>query len=203
MAARSSSLASAGTVLIQVMLVPQTAERLSYTVGREAEANDARTERVTARGTRATLALEDGTVFTGRPLGRAGETTGEVVFNTALCGYQEILTDPSYAGQMIAFTYPHIGNYGVNDDDLESRRPHCRGLIVRDLARRESNWRATSDLESFLREHGVPGISGVDTRRLTRHLREVGAIPGAFGTDERAAREAATSAASTDGLDLV
>jgi carbamoyl-phosphate synthase small subunit len=152
------------------------------------------------------LVLGDGTLFEGELVGAPpenGVATGEVIFNTALCGYQEILTDPSYAGQMIAFTYPHIGNYGVNDEDLESRRPYCRGLIVRDLARRESSWRATSDLESFLREHGVPGISGVDTRRLTRHLREVGAIPGAFGTDERAAREAAALATGTDGLDLV
>ena len=85
-----------------------------------------------------------------------GVATGEVVFNTALSGYQEILTDPSYAGQMITFTYPHIGNYGVNDDDLESRRPFCRGVIVRDLARRPSSWRATGDLDRFLVEHGSP-----------------------------------------------
>jgi carbamoyl-phosphate synthase small subunit len=164
---------------------------------------------VTSRA--AVLILRDGSLFEGEAVGHlpndhlANDTvaTGEVVFNTALSGYQEILTDPSYAGQIITFTYPHIGNYGVNDDDAESRRPFCRGVIVRDLARRPSNWRATGDLETFLREHEVPGIAGIDTRRLTRHLREHGALPGAFGTDEGAVRAAATAASGTDGLDLV
>jgi carbamoyl-phosphate synthase small subunit len=154
----------------------------------------------------ALLVLRDGTTFEGEAIGaeaRDGVASGEVVFNTALCGYQEILTDPSYAGQIIAFTYPHIGNYGVNDHDRESARPHCRGIIVRDLARRPSSWRATGDLESLLREHGVPGITGIDTRRLTRHLRDVGAMPGAFGTDEAEVRAAASVAPSTDGVDLV
>ncbi len=94
---------------------------------------------------------------------------------------------------MITFTYPHIGNYGVNRDDLESRQAFCRGVVVRDLARRPSSWRATGDLDRFLVEQGIPGISGVDTRRLTRHLREHGALPGAFGTDEAAVRTAAAS----------
>ena len=154
----------------------------------------------------AVLVLKDGTSFEGEAVGHVpddGPATGEIVFNTALSGYQEILTDPSYAGQIITFTYPHIGNYGVNDDDAESRRPFCRGVVVRDLARRPSNWRATGDLDSFLREHRVPGITGVDTRRLTRHLREHGAMPGAFGTDEEGVRAAATAAGGTDGLDLV
>ena len=102
----------------------------------------------------------------------AAVTTGEVVFNTALSGYQEIVTDPSYAGQIITFTYPHIGNYGVNADDDESRRPFCAGVIVRELARRPSNWRAESSLDELLRRHRVPGIAGIDTRRLTRHLRD-------------------------------
>ncbi len=122
----------------------------------------------------------DGTAFEGETVGHvpeSGVAAGEVVFNTALSGYQEILTDPSYAGQMITFTYPHIGNYGVNPDDLESRRPFCSGVLVRDLARRPSNWRATESLEEFLRRHRVPGIAGIDTRRLTRHLREAGALP--------------------------
>jgi carbamoyl-phosphate synthase small subunit len=154
----------------------------------------------------ALLVLSDGAVFEGEAVGRvpeAGVATGEVVFNTALSGYQEILTDPSYAGQMITFTYPHIGNYGVNPDDAESRRPFCSGVLVRDLARRPSNWRATESLDDFLRRHGVPGIAGIDTRRLTRHLREAGALPGAFGTDESAVRAAASAAVPTDGLDLV
>jgi carbamoyl-phosphate synthase small subunit len=159
------------------------------------------------RATEAVLILRDGTLFEGEAVGHvpegAGVATGEVVFNTALSGYQEVLTDPSYAGQIITFTYPHIGNYGVNDDDAESRRPFCGGVIVRDLARRASNWRATEGLDDYLRRHRVPGIAGVDTRRLTRHLREHGALPGAFGADESAVRAAAAVAASTDGLDLV
>ena len=154
----------------------------------------------------AVLVLRDGELFEGEAIGAipdGGVATGEVVFNTALSGYQEILTDPSYAGQIITFTYPHIGNYGVNDEDFESRGAFCRGVIVRDLARRHSSWRATGDLESLLKRHGVPGLTGIDTRRLTRHLREVGAIPGAFGTDEQAVRDAAAAAQGTDGIDLV
>jgi len=126
-----------------------------------------------------------------------------LVFNTALSGYQEIVTDPSYAGQVITFTYPHIGNYGVNADDDESRRPFCAGVVVRDLAPHHSNWRATGSLDDLLVRHGVPGISGIDTRRLTRHLRDEGALPGAFGTDEAAVRAAVEGARSTDGIDLV
>jgi carbamoyl-phosphate synthase small subunit len=154
----------------------------------------------------ALLVLADGTTFEGEAVGHVpeqGVATGEVVFNTALSGYQEILTDPSYAGQMITFTYPHIGNYGVNPDDAESRRPFCSGVVVRDLARRPSNWRSTGSLDEFLRRHRVPGIAGLDTRRLTRHLRRSGALPGAFGADEGAVREAAASARATDGIDLV
>jgi carbamoyl-phosphate synthase small subunit len=154
----------------------------------------------------ALLVLSDGATFEGVAAGHVpedGVAAGEVVFNTALSGYQEILTDPSYAGQMITFSYPHIGNYGVNPDDVESRRPFCSGVLVRDLARRPSNWRATESLDEFLRRHHVPGIAGLDTRRLTRHLRESGALPGAFGTDESAVRAAAASATTTDGIDLV
>ncbi|MGH9036059.1 MAG: glutamine-hydrolyzing carbamoyl-phosphate synthase small subunit [Acidimicrobiia bacterium] len=155
--------------------------------------------------TPALLVLADGATFEGEAIGEPPTTpvTGEVVFNTALSGYQEVLTDPSYAGQIITFTYPHIGNYGVNPADAESARPHCAGIVVRDLARRASNWRATEDLATWLRHHGLAGIAGVDTRRLTRHLRDHGALPGAFGTDEDAVRSAAASAAGTDGLDLV
>jgi carbamoyl-phosphate synthase small subunit len=161
---------------------------------------------MSARRPEAVLVLADGTAFEGEAVGAvpaSGVAQGEVVFNTAMSGYQEILTDPSYAGQVIAFTYPHIGNYGVNRDDLESRRSFCRGVVVRDLARRPSSWRATGDLESFLVEQGVAGIAGVDTRRLTRHLREQGALPGAFGTDEAAVRAALQGAVGTEGIDLV
>ncbi len=155
----------------------------------------------------ALLVLADGTTFEGEAIGAVpdgGVATGEVVFNTVMSGYQEVITDPSYAGQVIAFTYPHIGNYGATPDDDESRRPFCRGVIVRDLARRPSNWRSADDLDTFLVRHGVPGISGIDTRRLTRHIREAGSMPCAFGTaDERTLKEAATSEAGTDGVDLV
>src|SRR5437660_12166857 len=129
----------------------------------------------------ALLVLADGTTFEGEAIGASppgGIATGEVVFNTVLSGYQEVITDPSYAGQVITFTYPHIGNYGVADADDESRRPFCRGVVVRDLARRHSNWRSDNDLESFLRSHGIAGIAGIDTRRLTRHLRDAGAMAG-------------------------
>ncbi len=124
------------------------------------------------------------------------------MFNTALSGYQEIVTDPSYAGQIITFTYPHIGNYGTNPDDDESRRPFCRGVVVRDLARRPSSWRSTEPFPDFLVRHGVPGIAGIDTRRLTRHLRDAGAVPGAFGTDEARCAPRPSRPRPTDGLDL-
>jgi carbamoyl-phosphate synthase small subunit len=153
----------------------------------------------------ALLVLADGTVFEGEAIGAdVPVASGEVVFNTVLSGYQEVITDPSYAGQVIAFTYPHIGNYGVTPDDDEAHRPFCRGVVVRDLARRRSSWRATDDLDAFLRRTGVPGIAGVDTRRLTRHIRDAGAMPGAFGTaDEATLRAAAAAEPGTDGVDLV
>jgi carbamoyl-phosphate synthase small subunit len=152
------------------------------------------------------LVLADGTVFEGELLGPApdgGAAVGEVVFNTALCGYQEIVTDPSYAGQIITFTYPHIGNYGVNPDDAESRRPFCRGVIVRDLTERPRSWRATEGLREYLERHRVPAITGIDTRRLTRHLRDAGAMPGAFGADQATATATARDAPDTEGIDLV
>ena len=155
----------------------------------------------------ALLVLADGEVFEGEAAGSAppaGVATGELVFNTALSGYQEVLTDPSYAGQVIAFTYPHIGNYGTNPTDSESRGPACRGVVVRDLIDTPSNWRAEQGLERFLQSHGVPAITGVDTRRLTRHLRDHGAMPSAFGTaGESVLSAAARSAPGTDGRDLV
>ena len=155
----------------------------------------------------AALVLADGTVFEGEAIGVAapdGISTGEVVFNTVMTGYQEVLTDPSYAGQIITFTYPHIGNYGVNEADNESRRAFCRGVIIRDPARRTSNHRATDDFSTFLTAQGLSGIAGLDTRRLTRHIRDLGAMPGAFGTaDEASLRAAATAEPGTDGIDLV
>jgi carbamoyl-phosphate synthase small subunit len=156
--------------------------------------------------TEGVLVLHDGTLFEGELMGATppgGAAVGEVVFNTAMTGYQEIVTDPSYAGQIITFTSVHIGNYGVTPEDDESARPFCRGVVVRDMARRRSNWRADGDLDAFLQHHGVPGIGGIDTRRLTRHLRDHGAVPGAFGADETTVKQAATDAPSTDGLDLV
>ncbi len=153
------------------------------------------------------LVLADGNVFEGELIGAdasGGIATGEVVFNTALSGYQEIITDPSYAGQIISFTYPHIGNYGINAHDYESRGAFCRGVIVRDIARRHSNYRAEGHLESLLRSHSIPGIAGIDTRRLTRILRDTGAMPGAFGdASEAAIRAAAAIEPGTDGIDLV
>lgn len=155
----------------------------------------------------AAIVLADGTLFEGEAIGArpdGGVSTGEFVFNTVLSGYQEVISDPSYAGQVITFTYPHIGNYGVNPADDEAREPHCSGVVVRDLARRHSNHRAVGGLDDYLRHHGVAGIAGVDTRRLTRHLRDHGAIPGAFGTaDESTLRAAAATATGTDGRDLV
>ena len=163
--------------------------------------------------TSAALVLADGSTFEGQLLGAVpagGAVSGEVVFNTALSGYQEVLTDPSYAGQIISFTYPHIGNYGVNPDDDESRGTFARGVIVRDLARRHSNYRATDGLESFLLRHGLTGIGGIDTRRLTRILRSSGALCGAIGAtdgsgavDEGMLRSAAAGEPGTSGVDLV
>ncbi|WP_420637426.1 glutamine-hydrolyzing carbamoyl-phosphate synthase small subunit [Candidatus Poriferisocius sp.] len=153
------------------------------------------------------LVLSDGEVFEGEAIGAApanGITSGEVVFNTVLTGYQEVITDPSYAGQIITFTYPHIGNYGVTPLDHESRRPFCRGVIVREMARRRSSWRATDDLDAYLAEQGIAGLAGVDTRRLTSHIRDAGAMPGAFGTAaESDLRAAARAEPGTDGVDLV
>ncbi len=152
------------------------------------------------------LVLADGTVFRGEAAGFAppsGVSTGEVVFNTAMSGYQEVLTDPSYAGQVVAFTYPHIGNYGVTPLDEESARPACSGLVVRDLADHPSSWRAVGPLEGFLVQHRVAAITGVDTRRLTRRLRDAGAVGCAFGTAPvDVLTERAATAPTTDGRDL-
>jgi carbamoyl-phosphate synthase small subunit len=124
----------------------------------------------------AILALEDGTIFAGRGFGGRGSVTGELVFNTAMTGYQEILTDPSYAGQIVTFTFPHIGNVGTNDEDREALTPVVRGLVTRAAVTRPSNWRDQLDLVGWLERHGIPGIAGVDTRRITSVLRDKGAL---------------------------
>ena len=130
----------------------------------------------------AKLALEDGTVLTGQAFGASGQVDGEVCFNTSMTGYQEILTDPSYRGQIVTMTYPEIGNYGVNREDMESAKPHMAGFIVRHLSRRVSNFRAEGDLAGYLAEHGVVGLEGIDTRALVRRLRIRGAMKGILST---------------------
>ena len=154
----------------------------------------------------ALLALQDGSVFLGESIGIAGQTVGEVVFNTALTGYQEILTDPSYARQIVTLTYPHIGNVGTNDDDEESSHVHASGLVVRDVPPIASNWRMQQTLPEYLTRYKVVAIAGIDTRRLTRILREKGAQNGCImageNLDEQAAIAAAQAFAGLKGMDL-
>jgi carbamoyl-phosphate synthase small subunit len=154
----------------------------------------------------AKLALEDGAVFSGYSFGAPGEVDGEVCFNTSMTGYQEIITDPSYRGQIVAMTYPEIGNYGVNAEDLESARPHLAGFVVRNLSRRASNFRSTGTLEEFLTRWGVVGIAGIDTRALVRHIRNQGALKGVISTvdlDDARLVAKARSSAGLVGRDLV
>jgi carbamoyl-phosphate synthase small subunit len=131
----------------------------------------------------AKLALEDGTVFTGRAFGAAGTTEGEVVFNTSMTGYQEILTDPSYKGQIVTMTYPLIGNYGINREDTESKKPHVAGFIVKELSPIHSNWRADMSLDDYLKQNNIVGIAGIDTRALVRKIRITGAMRGILSTE--------------------
>ena len=133
---------------------------------------------------KAILALEDGRIFNGIPFGAEGERFGEIVFNTGLTGYQEVLSDPSYQGQIVTMTYPLIGNYGTNENDMESRALWLEGFVVREVCRQPSNWRSTKDIETFLKEYNVVGIEGVDTRALTRHIRESGAMRAAISTED-------------------
>lgn len=133
---------------------------------------------------KAVLALEDGLVFEGESFGAGGETFGEVVFNTSLMGYQEILTDPSYKGQMVVMTYPHIGNYGVNIDDEESHQPWVEGFVIKELSPVVSNFRSQMKLDEYLKKHRIVGIQGIDTRKLTKHLRDQGAKKGGISTAE-------------------
>jgi carbamoyl-phosphate synthase small subunit len=155
--------------------------------------------------TPAILVLADGTVFRGISVGAAATTTGEVVFNTALTGYQEILTDPSYAQQIVTLTYPHVGNVGTNAEDEEAAKVYANGLVIRDLPLLTSSWRNTEDLGTYLKRHGIPAIAGIDTRKLTRILREKGAQNGclmAGVVDEAKALEMARAFPGLSGMDL-
>jgi carbamoyl-phosphate synthase small subunit len=146
------------------------------------------------------LVLEDGRTFRGRAIGAARERTGEVVFNTSMTGYQEILTDPSYKGQIVLMTCPEIGNYGTNPGDLESRVPQVEGFVVRNVSVMPSSWRATQGLPQYLREFGIPGIAGIDTRALTRHLRTRGSMKGIISAVDRDPVSLARKAAESPGL---
>jgi carbamoyl-phosphate synthase small subunit len=160
---------------------------------------------MTAKKDAAVLVLADGSVFRGRSIGAPETTVGEVVFNTAMTGYQEILTDPSYCRQIVTLTYPHIGNTGVNEEDHEAARVHAAGLVIRDLPRLHSSWRAQDDLGSYLKKNAIPGIADIDTRRLTRILRTKGAQNGclmAGKVDEKLALEKAQAFPGLAGMDL-
>jgi carbamoyl-phosphate synthase small subunit len=154
----------------------------------------------------ALLALEDGTVFPGLSCGASGEASGEICFNTSMAGYEEVLTDPSYAGQIVTMTMPHIGNYGVNGTDMESRGVFARGFVVREMSEQASSWRAEETLPQFLRRFGVVAIEGVDTRRLTRHIRETGAMRAVMSTADLEPASLVAKAAASQvlvGRDLV
>src|SRR5689334_21493161 len=154
----------------------------------------------------AKLALEDGSVFTGRHFGAPGTSEGEVVFNTSMTGYQEILTDPSYKGQIVTMTYPLIGNYGINRQDVESQRPHVAGFVIKELAPLHSNYRADMSLDQYLRENNIIGIEGIDTRALTRKLRISGSMRGILSTeilDDHQLLKRARAGAQMEGADWV
>ncbi|MHC4387724.1 MAG: glutamine-hydrolyzing carbamoyl-phosphate synthase small subunit [Planctomycetota bacterium] len=148
----------------------------------------------------AMLALEDGTIFKGSAFGARGERFGEVVFNTSMAGYQEILTDPSYKGQIVTMTYPLIGNYGTNPEDVESRRPFVEGFVVRECSNIASNWRCRKSLDEYLRENNIIGLEGIDTRALTRHIRLQGAMKGVISTDDSDEKSLARKAKDSPGL---
>ncbi|MEN9535664.1 MAG: glutamine-hydrolyzing carbamoyl-phosphate synthase small subunit [Verrucomicrobiota bacterium] len=155
--------------------------------------------------TSAILALEDGRYFQGTSFGSTGTTTGEICFNTSMTGYQEVITDPSYRGQIVSMTYPQIGNYGINPEDAESSQPHIRAFVIGELCRVPSNWRSTQSLDAYLASYGVLGIEGIDTRALTKHLRSLGAMRACVSTELNAdqAIEAARNAPSMKGMDYV
>lgn len=150
------------------------------------------------------LALADGTLFKGRSVAADGISTGEVVFNTAMTGYQEIATDPSYAGQIVTMTAPHIGNYGINSVDEQAAKPFCTGFVVRSMSRRDSSWRSEGSFSGFLKDNGIVAITDVDTRRLTRHVRDHGAQAAAIGSVDDPAEllEIAAAAPGMEGQDL-
>src|SRR5271168_927918 len=154
----------------------------------------------------AILALEDGSIWRVQSFGAPLTANGEVCFNTSMTGYQEILTDPSYKGQIVTMTYPLIGNYGVNELDVESWRPHVSGFVIRELSPVVSNWRADSSLADYLEKNGIPGIQGIDTRALTKKLRVRGALNGflsTLGTDEAEAKARASGWTGLAGVDYV
>ena len=146
------------------------------------------------------MALEDGMIFKGRSFGANGERYGEVIFNTSMTGYQEILTDPSYKGQIVVMTYPLIGNYGINSEDVESHRPFVEGFVVRECSRIASNWRAQQTLETYLKEKNIVGIEGIDTRRLTLHIREAGAMKAVLSTEDLNEKRLVQKAKDSPGL---
>jgi carbamoyl-phosphate synthase small subunit len=152
------------------------------------------------REIKAIIALEDGRVFEGKAFGARGERYGEIVFNTSMTGYQEILTDPSYKGQIVTMTYPLIGSYGVNPQDVESSRPHVEGFVVREYIRNYSNWRAKESLEAFLQRHAIIGVEGVDTRAITRHIRSVGAMKAVISTEDLDPQRLVRKAQAAPGL---
>src|SRR5437773_5423643 len=148
----------------------------------------------------AILALEDGSVFRGSGFGASAEACGEVCLNTSMTGYQEMLTDPSYKGQIVTMTYPLIGNYGVNLQDVESWRPHVSGFVIRELSPVVSNWRADFTLAEYLEKNGIPGLQGIDTRALTKKLRIRGALKGFISTEDVSESDAVTRAQNWPGL---
>ncbi|MEN3368771.1 MAG: carbamoyl-phosphate synthase small subunit [Verrucomicrobiota bacterium] len=149
---------------------------------------------------RAILALEDGRIFEGESFGATGTRIGEVCFNTSMTGYQEVLTDPSYRGQIVAMTYPLIGNYGTNAHDQESREPHVRGFVIEELSEIPSSWRSEASLEDYLRRWEIPGVQGIDTRALTRHLRERGAMKACLTSEALSEKEAVSQAIDGEGV---
>jgi len=149
---------------------------------------------------RALLALEDGKYFGGESFGATGTRVGEICFNTAMTGYQEVLTDPSYRGQIVAMTYPLIGNYGINSLDQESRAPHVRGFVIEELSEAPSNWRSEMSLDEYLRKWDIPGVQGIDTRALTRHLRTRGAMKACLTTEKMSIQQAVQRAADGEGV---
>ncbi len=153
----------------------------------------------------AILALEDGRCFEGTAFGATGTTTGEICFNTSMTGYQEVITDPSYRGQIVSMTYPQIGNYGINSEDAESAAPHIRAFVIGELCEIPSNWRSNQSLSAYLAEHGILGIEGIDTRALTKHLRSRGAMRACVTTELNAADAiaAAKASPSMEGMDYV